>query len=435
MPLKLTTEERSIVVPTTIGGFFEWFEFFLFLYWTSVFSETNFSDLVTSFEELTYAILLLCSGLIARPIGGILFGWVGDKWGRKRAFFISIIAISIPSIILTFSPSFPSWAYSSLIYLAIMRLLQGIPAGGELPGALCILFEGSNMNRRKYLCSYLFVGPQLGQIMSVIFILSLQKYLSHEQLLDWGWRFSFALSSIVALIGIILRKRLHETSAFEHLRREHKIEQSPLKTSFQNYKKMMGLVLFLSILEVVGFFIIYYYFFENAKQILKLKTGTGSFTYILYLIFLTLLMPLIGCFGSKFDSVKLLKISAIGVIILSLPFYFAIENGAVLWIFFLLSMIILLFCIQFSFLPSFIAEVFPTGIRFTCIGFSFNITDGVFGGMIPLIGYWLTKITNQEGAFVLLFPASALIFLICLNVIIKEKKLYGQQKILGKGNP
>ena len=429
--LKLSDSEKSLVIPVTFGSQFEWFEFFLFVYWSGIFeAETHFSSLSASIEEFIYAILLLCSGLLARPLGGILFGRIGDKFGRRNAFMWSIIGITMPSVILTVMPSFPSGAYSPLIYLGVMRLLQGIPAGGELPGALCLLYEGATNSRRKYICSYLFVGTQLGQILSILLILLLQAILTHEQLFSWGWRLSFGISSVIGILGSVLRRKwfvpLHETKEFEDLKTEHKIEPHPLRKSFRNYKKMISLVLFLSLFEVSGFYLIYYYLFEN-PELLKLNRFYGNLIYLVYLGVLTIIMPVFGGIIQKFKIETLFKISALGVIITYIPFFFAIDREwSSFLIFPLLTLMILFFCIQFSFLPSYTAGLFPTQIRFTCIGFSFNITDGVIGGMIPLFASWLIKATGQEAAFVTVFPISALIFLLCLKLIKRENHSYGQ---------
>src|SRR3990167_3824333 len=420
--VKLSDAERSLILPVTFCSQFEWFEFFLFVYWSEKFeSQVHLSH---SIGHFAYAILLLCSGLLARPLGGIIFGHMGDRFGRKKAFMWSIIAITLPSIILTIMPSFSTWAYSSLIYLGVMRLLQGIPVGGELPGALCLLYEGAALSRKQYICSYLFVGTQLGQILCVILIILLQTFLTNEQLFSWGWRLSFGISSVIGIAGIFLRKRifrtLHETEAFKNLKKEHKVECHPLRKSFRGYKKRMTLVLFLSIFEVSGFYLIYFCLFEK-HELLKLNQFYGNLFYLLYLIVLTVLMPIIGSIKHNLKIETLFRISALGVIITSIPFFFAIERGLSSFLIFpLLTLLILFFCIQFSFLPAFIAGLFPTQVRFTCIGFSFNVTDGAIGGMIPLFASWLTKATGQEAIFMSVFPISALIFLFCLKLIKKE---------------
>lgn len=414
--------ERSIILPITLGSMFEWFEVFLYNYWAPLMSK-SFFDLSIPLAELIYAVLILGTGFIARPIGGLVFGYIGDKWGRKLSFLISIAAITLPSIAIAFTPSFSSWAYGSLVYIGLMRFFQGIPAGGELPGALCFLSEGSNPERKRYLCSYLFVGPQIGQILSMLLCFSLERYLSNEQLVSWGWRLSFGVASVIGIIGFFVRRKLHESKEFEHLKIEHKIEKNPLRKSFKYHKKNMILALFISVFEVIGFFMIYFYLFENSKEILRIPSKFVLLIYSLYLIILTIIMPIIGSIGSKYESRVLLKLSAFGVILFSLPFYLSILNGSILLMFLFLTIIILLFCIQFSFLPSFIAGLFPTAVRFTCIGFSFNITDGVIGGFVPNIGDWLTKVTGKPASFIFLFPLTAIIFLICLKFIKKDPVL------------
>ncbi len=414
--------ERSIILPITLGSMFEWFEVFLYNYWAPLMSK-SFFDLSIPLAELIYAVLILGTGFIARPIGGLVFGYIGDKWGRKLSFLISIAAITLPSIAIAFTPSFSSWAYGSLVYIGLMRFFQGIPAGGELPGALCFLSEGSNPERKRYLCSYLFVGPQIGQILSMLLCFSLERYLSNEQLVSWGWRLSFGVASVIGIIGFFVRRKLHESKEFEHLKIEHKIEKNPLRKSFKYHKKNMILALFISVFEVIGFFMIYFYLFENSKEILRIPSKSVLLIYSLYLMVLTIIMPIIGSIGSKYESRALLKLSAFGVILFSLPFYISILNGSILLMFLFLTIIILFFCIQFSFLPSFIAGLFPTAVRFTCIGFSFNITDGVIGGFVPNIGDWLTQVTGKPASFILLFPLTAIIFLICLKFIKKDPVL------------
>lgn len=415
----MNKEERSIILPITLGSMFEWFEIYLYNYWSPIMSK-SFFDLSIPLAEFLYAILILGTGLIARPIGGLIFGYIGDRWGRRKSFLISIIAISVPSLAIAFMPSFSSWAYASIIYIGLVRFFQGIPAGGELPGALCLLSEGARPERRRYLCSYLFVGPQIGQILSMLLCLMLESHLSKDQLMDWGWRFSFFVAGIIGLIGFFLRKKLNESKAFENLKTEHKIEHHPLKESFTYQKKNIAVGFVISLFEVIGFFMIYFYFFENAKEILKINPKYNLWIYLIHLIFLTAIMPVFGSIGYKYKSRPLLKLSAIGAIVISLPLYFVITNGSIFWIFFFLNILILFLCIQFSILPSFLANMFPTRVRFTCLGFSFNIADGVIGGFTPYIGSSLIFLTGKTASFALIFPITAVIFLFFLRYVKED---------------
>lgn len=417
----MNATEKSIIVPVTIGSMFEWFDVFLFIYWAPIMAK-NFFDFSTPIEELIYTLLILGTGFIALPMGGVIFGRIGDKWGRRTSFLISIVAITVPSIAVAFTPNFTDWAYGSLIYIGIMRFLKGIPAGGELPGAWCLLYEGASPERRRYVSSYLFVGPQIGQTLSMVLVFSLQKFLTNAQLLSWGWRLSFLIGGVIGIIGYFVRMRLHESIPFEHLKAERKIEQNPLRESFRDHKKNLVLAFFISIFEVVGYFMIYFFLFENSKTILHINPSHTLLIYALYMIALTVMMPLIGRLGNRLRNRFLFKLSAWGVIAFSFPFYLAVESGSIYWIFFFLNLLILFFGVQFSLLPALIGGLFPTAVRFTCIGFSFNIADGVIGGAIPGIGAWLLQITGKPGAFIVLFPLTAVIFLFCLYFIKPESK-------------
>lgn len=408
------------MLPITFGSMVEWFEVYLYSYWAPLMSE-SFFNLSIPFAELIYACIILGTGLIARPFGGILFGYIGDKLGRRKSFLFSIVGITIPSIFIMFMPTFSSWAYFSLVYIGIARFLQAMPAGGEVPGALCLLYEGAGQGRARYLCSYLFVGPQLGQILSMLLCFFLEAHLSREQLVNWGWRFSFGVSTLIGIASFFLRRRLHESSAFESIKTHQKIEGHPLRESFRYFKKSIWYAFGLSLLEVVGFFMVYFYLFQNSKEILRLDSSKGFVVYFLHLLFLTCIMPIIGSISGKFKTISLLKLSAVGTIIVCVPFYLSIASGSAVWMIFVLSFLVLFLCIQFSILPSFLAGLFPTYVRFTCLGFSFNIANGIIGGMAPYTGDVLMQLTNNPASFALLFPLPAALFLYFLKKVAQAQ--------------
>jgi MFS transporter, MHS family, proline/betaine transporter len=418
--------EKSIILPVTLGSMFEWFDIFLMIYWPQILTK-SFSDWSLPMGDLIYTLFILAAGFIARPLGGILFGFIGDTWGRKTAFLISIVSMVLPSVSVIFMHSFSSWALDTLIFLGIIRFLKAIPAGGELPAAWCLLYEGASPERRRYVSSYLFVGPQIGQTLSMLLVYSLVKFLSQEQLASWGWRLSFLIGGIIAFSGFLLRRRLEESTSFEELKIKNKIEPKPLKQSIKYHKKNMLTALFLSVFEVVGYFMIYVFLFGSSTNILHIHPSNTLFVYSLYMIVLIFLIPLFGFIGNQFPKIPYFKISAWGVIAVSYPFYLSIEKGSEIWVFLILNILILLFTVQFSLMPSLVASLFPTAIRFTCIGISFNLADGVIGGMIPIISSRMIQSTGKPGMFILLFPIFALLFLIFLNVAkkssIKTQKL------------
>src|SRR5262249_20088184 len=157
---------------------------------------------------------------------------------------------------------------------------------------------------------------------------SLENNLTHDQLVNWGWRFSFGIAGVVGLVGFVLRQKLHESAAFERLRASETLERNPLRESFKNYKKRMTGVLLVSLFEVVGLFMICFYLFQNSAKILKIDAAHMLPLSLFYLTFFCFIMPVIGKINNKYKTRDLLKISVFGAIIVSPLFYCAIAYEA-----------------------------------------------------------------------------------------------------------
>ena len=418
----MNKKERSIIVPVTIGSLLERYEVYLYIYWAPIISK-EFFDSSLPIVELITAVLVLLVGFLARPLGGLVFGYIGDRWGRKKAFILSILILSIPSFATALTPSYNSWNTFAIVYIGIAKFLQGLPAGGELPGAICFLSECSPTYRRRYVCSYTFIGPQIGQTLSMVQCLLLERFLSHHDLIHWGWRVSFFIGGTIGILGFFLRSRLHESPAFKDLQNHHSVLHNPLKETFTHHRGAITKGFFISILEVVGFFVIAFFIVAYSSKVLKLSTTQTLIFNLIAQVFITVLLPFLGKLGDRVKNRPLYIFSAVGILITSVPFYYSITNSLLGWSLTFLIIISLILCIQFALLPTLISELFPTRVRFTCIGFSFNLCDSVVGGLSPILAILLVRFTGNPASFVILFPISAIIFLITLRFIDVDKPL------------
>ncbi len=416
----MKASERKIVLPVTIGSILEWYEIFLFFYWIPIISR-QFTDLSTPIAELITFITVILVGFIARPMGGIIFGYIGDHWGRKRSFLLSILLITVPTVLTAFMPTFFSWTIVTVIYIGIIKFIQGIPAGGEIPGAICLLFESADSKRKKYLTSYTFVGTLIGQILSMSQVLLMEKYFPSDFLIKYGWRISFLIGGLIGIFGYFLRKRLHESMPFIHLREKHEVLKNPIKHSLKNYKTKIFIGFLISIFEVVGFFLLTFFLVENAEKILNLTLIQNLIMNIIVLTITMLLLPIIGKFGEYYKNKPLFVWSTLGIIIFSFAFYFATLNSLTILPTIFLGIVMLFLCVQYALLPSLIANLFPTAVRFTCIGLSFNICDSFIGGISTYLSFIFIKFTRNWASFILLLPIAAIIFLATLP-FVKEKK-------------
>lgn len=412
----MKASERSVIIPITLGGFLEWYEVFLYIYWIPIISQ-NFFDLSLTAAEFINLFFVMFIGLFARPLGGLLFGSFGDRKGRKNAFILSIVLISIPSFLTAFAPSFSSWSLFFIIYIGVMKFLQGVTAGGELPGALCFLSEMATPERKRYLCSYLFVGPQIGQVVSMAQCFLMQRYCSHEFLVHYGWRIAFFIGGLLGIGGFYLRRKLLESHLFQRLQEKREVLKNPIIFSLKNYKKKIALGFLVSIFEVVGFFLVAFFIVANANQVFNLNLKDYLLLNVLVFTPIAFVMPFIGKIGDRYKNKDLYVLSTIAVVVFAVLFYYSMSIS--IKFFEVLFFILLVFslCFPFALLPSLIADLFPTKVRFTCVALSFNVCDSIVGGLTPILTLLLMQKFGGPISVVLMLSIGAAIFLLTLPFI------------------
>lgn len=413
-----------ILTTINIGGSLEWYEIGMFISWQLIVQQSaiNFEAIAASLN--VSAVLLVVATVLAtggaRAIGGWFFGKKGDRQGRKYAFPLTILVATLPSwglVLLSFVLSYEEWMTYSTVILTTVKFFQGIPAGGELPGAICYLAEDSEVSQnrsswdnQRYMCSFALLGPQIGLAVSAILCLVLKLFFSTEFLLTHGWRYVFLFSGIMGIGGFVIRKKLHETMDFLKRHYHHKISYSPLKSVFHSYRSQLAFGTILPVFEVVSFSVLsvmpLYYLrapFNVTQEKVFLISLVSSFLCVTFL-------PLIGYFSSKYKNLPWLSVSAWSIIPLSIFLYKSLVIGDLLISLMINIAMIFLFSIQASILPSLLARLFPVHVRYTGIAFSFNICDGVLWTVITSACFWLISYNNP--IFVVFTPISAAIFLV-----------------------
>ncbi len=425
-----------VIMAVNIGGALEWYEIGLFISWPLIILGSSDLFEQTIADSINTGILLMMGFAVAsgglRGIGGWFFGWKGDKEGRKGAFTLSILLATLPSLIvplISFFVPYKEWGRYVAIIFAIVKLFQGIPAGGEFPGAICYLAETGTSHHnvpswinRRYMCSYTILGPQIGLMLSMIVCLVLKNFFSLEFLLHQGWRIVFLISGLIGVGGFIIRKKLHETSAFMNIKAHREIAINPVRTIFSKFFSKLAFGFILSVFETVLFIVIslipLYYsknpFLLSYNEIIYFSLGST--------VLRSICLILIGRLLVKYNNFPWLKTSAWGVIVLSFLLYLSFVKGSLLFSIFINIAIIFLYSIQAAVLPSLLAELFPTRVRYTGIAFSFNICDGILLTVVTSICYQI--ISNNSAYFVFLLPIAGIIFLINMKNRLADKTYY-----------
>ncbi len=413
--------EHSIILAVTIGSILEWYEIYLYVFWSPILSKLLFNH-PSEMVNLIGTFLLFAVGFLARPFGGIIFGRIGDLFGRKKSLILSIVVLAIPSFVMGMLPTYEKIGLAAPLIFGITRLLQALPAGGELPGAFCYLYESTHMHHRRYMTSWGAVGNQVGIIISMFECYLLEQFLTPEQLISWGWRLSFMLGGVIALFGFFLRYRLYETPLYRDMERHHHVVRQPILKVVNHYKKNILMGIFFCLSNSVGFYLISVLFPVYFSTILNIRYDKNILISLCILILTTIPLPFIGMLGDRFSNKKILIGSSLVMIALLYPLYLSIASDKSVLSLITAIIFILAFTCLTALIPYRFAALFPTPVRYTCVGVSYNLVDGILGGFSPALAlYFLSRAQNETICYWMVF-VSALISLFAFFKIKEENE-------------
>ncbi len=376
----------------TIGNVIEWYEFIVFGYFAGIIGAVFFpasSPLLSLFK----AFGVFALGIMVRPLGGLLFGHIGDKFGRKNALFLSMALMSVPTFLIGLLPTYESIGISASVILILIRIAQGLAMGGEYAGTMTYLVEGATTTNRGLYGSIaalsLVIGMALGSFVSAI----LHTSLNPEQMLSWGWRIPFFISFIGIVWAIYLRLCLQESPHFVQYQKDHPIVKSPIKEAFSHDLIPIITTIFSQCFLAVGMYTMTVFFSTYAQQNFKgLAPLTSALLNTPGVLLIGVSAVLSGWLSDKWGRKKILMVVAGAAILLSWYFAFFLEIKEVSSFFLVhLSMSVLTGCFLGP-IPSFLADCFSVKTRYTSIAFSNNLSMGIFGGTAPMMITYLMSV-------------------------------------------
>ncbi len=407
--------KKLIISASITGNVIEWYEFGLFAYLTPTISKLFFPPSFSNLSSIFSVLFIFAIGFISRPLGGILFGYIGDTFGRRISLLSSVIMIIFPSFIIGLLPTYEQIGCWAPICLAFYRILQGIPVGGECPGTMCYLIECSSLKDRGFMGSFAFFGSQIGILLNIIECYILDNVLTRQQLLDWGWRCSFMIGGIIGLIGLFLRYQLKETPLFLTLEQQDHIAKAPLHKLFKECKYKMIMALFVGALPIGGFYQIFVFTSIYLEEFFRLTSNQGLLLNGAFLLVSTSILPFVGKLSSKFSIKKLFIHSALYVCALAFPFYLFVIRGYFPAAILMALLMVLCISVQFALISQAMAGLFSTSVRFTGLALSYNCSNIIFAGAFPLFSIFIVKMTGF--LYAPAFSIFILALISCLTVI------------------
>jgi MFS family permease len=453
----------KVIGASAAGTVIEWYDFYIFGSLAAVISPLFYPKGNNTLALIAY-LSTFAVGFVVRPFGALFFGRIGDLVGRKYAFLVTLVIMGGATALIGVLPTYETIGILAPILLIVIRILQGLALGGEYGGAATYVAEHVPDRKRGFYTSFIQITATLGLFISLAVILAVQGSMSKEDFGGWGWRIPFLLSILLVGMSLYIRLRMKESPIFTHLKSIGKTSTSPIKESFGSWKNIRQLMISLfgatagqGVVWYTGQFYALFYL----QSILKIEPRTAN---IVIAIALLLGMPFFVVVGSLSDRIGRKRLMMAGCLLAAIsyyPIYMGLEAAAGNNIVSLASkadpvtgaisvlpqtidasgamvnapvaanpnlvMLVLLIFIQVIFvtmvygpIAAYLVEAFPAKIRYTSMSLPYHIGNGVFGGLLPVIGLSIGAATGNIYAGLLYPIIIALITFVVGSIYLRE---------------
>jgi MHS family proline/betaine transporter-like MFS transporter len=405
------TYQRAITAGV-IGNVLEWYDFGVYGYLVPTLSVLFFpaGDPIVSLL-LTFAVFGV--GFVMRPVGSIVFGIYGDRNGRRKALSAVVFVMALSTFAIGLLPTYAQAGIAAPILLVVVRLFQGLSAGGEWGGSTAYIVEFAPPGRRGFFGSWQLVGVGGGFLLGSLTAALLNNAMPKEVLLDWGWRLPFLFGIAVGFVGAYLRWRLTDTPKYTELEETGRVAAAPLGEAFRSHFRETALAFGVTLHNTVAYYIALIYMTGYMVSVGKLPQVTALWIGTSCLAVFVLLIPFMGWLSDRVGRKPLLIGSCIGYAVLGYPFFVLAGSGRADLAFLAQLMMVVLLAPYAGACPAFYAEIFPTRVRYTALSIPYNIAVAVFGGFAPFIATFLIKVADNSRA-----PAAYVITAAVVTLVI-----------------
>src|SRR6476469_3975136 len=359
-----------------IGSALEYYDFFIYAQAAALIFPTLFFPSDNAQVGIVASFATFGVGYVARPIGAFVLGHWGDKHGRKNVLVLCMLLIGFSTFCVGLLPSYAAVGVLAPILLVALRLIQGFAVGGEISGASAMILEHSPFGRRGYYTSFTLQGVQAGQIFAAAIFLPLSSFLSKEAFYSWGWRIPFLLSAVVVLIGMYIRRQVHETPAFEEEAEGNEVPPSPIASAFKDNGLDMFKVFLMALMNAIPIAVTSFgtTFATNAAYGVGLTATNYLWITVSGNIIAVILIPFVGNWSDKIGRRPVMIIGCLGSGLLAYPYlYFVSEANLPMAFLFAMLMWGVVYQGYNAVFPSFFQELFPTKTRVTGFAVSQNL--------------------------------------------------------------
>lgn len=430
MAVQVPTDFRRVIVAASVGNVIEWYDFYIFGSLAAVLS-VKFFEQSHAVAALLSTIALFTAGFLIRPLGAFLFGWMGDRVGRKYTFLITLSGMGLGTGAIGLIPTYQSIGLTAAFVLFGLRMIQGLCLGGEYGGAITYVAEHVPDDKRGYYTGWLQTSPTLGIVVSLAVIILTRTWFGNQAFDEWAWRVPFLVSFLLVAIAIYIRLQLQETPIFQEIRARGQMTTNPWKEAFLSSNvKFIGI----AIVVLIGQGVVWYsgqfwalYFLQQVSKVDPLSSA--------YIVGAALLIatPSLIFFGWLSDQIGRKPVILGGMLLAALTYYplylwlgTVTQPGNINYPIAIFIIFILVCYVGMVYGPvgAFLAEFFPGRIRYTSVSVPYHIGNGWGGGLVPFITSAAFAATGSIG-YALIYPIAvpAVCFVLAVFLMPETRKI------------
>ena len=394
---------KTVIAASMVGTAIEFYDFYA--YGTAAanyFPKVFFGDTTNPTVALLASLLTFAIAFIARPLGSLVFGHFGDRMGRKTTLVVSLLTMGIATFLIGCLPTYSQWGIVAVAALCLCRFVQGIGLGGEWSGAALVATENAPEDKRALYGSFPELGAPIGFFLSNGTYFLLETFNDDDAMLAWGWRVPFLLSSILVIVGLVVRVQMEETPIFRMAQEQKKVVKSPLTEVFKKSWKEVIQATFLVAVTYTLFYTLATWSLAWGTKTIEQGGGNLGFTNREYLLMLMLAICVFAAFiviscvnADKFGRKRVIVFSSCCLVAFALLFPFLLDPAVVGQRNFATSLLFL--CIGFALMGTafgpigaFLPELFDANVRYSGSGIGYNLAAIVGAAFVPTIATWLS---------------------------------------------
>jgi MHS family proline/betaine transporter-like MFS transporter len=407
------SQMKKVVASTMLGNGLEWYDYALYGTFTALISKHFFpagDDAVALIA--TFGIFAI--GFLMRPLGAMMFGYIGDKYGRKNALSLSILMMAIPTACIGLLPTYSMIGIYAPILLTLIRLVQGVAIGGEFGGSIVYLVEHAKPANKNRVGSLSMISMLIGLFFGTMISALLAKFMSPEDFDTFGWRIPFILGFFIGLVGLYIRTKLNESPVFIEAQEAGHVSESPISETFKNnYKEvLLGVGLYLAV--TIPFYIQTVFMPSFMVKFMHFSSADALTIYLIVLGVMMICAPISAFWCDTKNRERLMKIVTVGYLLFAIPYVYLLDYQT--FTFALISQMVFASIIAFYIapIPTLVTELFPARTRYTGMSLSCNLAAAIFGGTSPMLITALITGTGSNYPIAIYVMIAAFVSMLCV---------------------